>query len=95
MERAGETPKELSAEFKLSRELRPNLNRVVYHSSLSLPPGENLNDQQWKEVANKYMSHMGFDGSQFVAVKHQDTEHSHIHILASRVRLDGGAQYKF
>jgi hypothetical protein len=85
----GQNAKELASEFALSRALKPNLSRVVYHASLSLPPGENLTDGHWSEVADRYMEGMGFKGAQFVAVKHTDTNHSHIHIIASRVRMDG------
>ena len=84
-----ETAEELSSEFSASRSLRPNLSKCVYHASLSLAEGENLSNKQWGEVANKYIENMGFSGSQFVAVKHTDTEHQHIHIVASRIRLDG------
>jgi hypothetical protein len=85
----GQDARELSSEFAASRELKPNLSRVVYHASLSLPPGENLSDDRWGEVADRYMEGMGFDGAQYVAVKHTDTNHSHIHIVASRIKMDG------
>ena len=85
----GQNAKELASEFSISRQLRPNLSRVVYHASLSLPPGESLSDSQWSEVSMRYMEGMGFKGAQFTAVKHTDTNHAHIHIIASRVRLDG------
>lgn len=85
----GETVDELSREFGQSRKLKPNLQKCVYHASLSLPKGETLTKNQWGEVSQKYMKEMGFDGSQFVAVMHKDTEHQHIHIVASRIRLDG------
>jgi len=85
----GETPSELSKEFSVSRALKPNLKRAVYHVSLSLPHGEQLSTSKWNEVAGKYVQKMGFSGSQFLVAKHNDTQHSHIHILASRVRLDG------
>jgi hypothetical protein len=85
----GEDPKELASEFSVSRALRPKLSRVVYHASLSLPHDEHLSTSHWKEAANKYVQKMGFEGSQYVVVKHNDTKHEHIHIVASRVRLDG------
>ena len=85
----GENIDDLSREFGQARKLRPNLKKCVYHASLSLPESETLSDQKWKEVSNKYMNKMGFSGSQFVAVKHTDTAHQHIHIVASRIRLDG------
>lgn len=85
----GETPNELAKEFSLSRSLKPNLKRAVYHTSLSLPHGEHLSNAKWKDVADEYVNKMGFKGSQYLIVKHNDTEHSHVHILASRIRLDG------
>jgi hypothetical protein len=85
----GETIDDLSREFGQSRKLRPKLNKCVYHASLALPEGETLSDKKWQEVSDKYMKGMGFSGSQFIAVKHTDTEHQHIHIIASRIRLDG------
>lgn len=85
----GQSAKELTKEFSASRKLKPSLNRVVYHASLSLPPGESLSDKKWQEISNRYTKEMGFKNSQFVAVKHTDTQHSHIHIVASRISMDG------
>lgn len=85
----GRDARELSSEFAISRDLRPKLSRVVYHASLSLPHGEALKDAQWRDVAETYTQKMGFQNSQYVAVKHSDTNHQHIHIVASRVGLDG------
>ena len=33
---------------------------------------------------------MGFDSNQYVVYRHSNTEHDHIHICASRIRLDNG-----
>ena len=85
----GATPRDLAAEFGAVRALRPNLERSVYHSSLSLPPGESMTDDRWRETADRYAKEMGFGGSQYVVVRHHDTEHCHVHILASRIRMDG------
>jgi hypothetical protein len=81
---------ELSSEFKLSRTLRPDCKKPVWHCSLSLPQGERLSDEKWQEVTNDYMQKMGLDPAnhQFVAVRHADTDHDHIHIVASRIGLD-------
>ncbi|MBO4525134.1 MAG: relaxase/mobilization nuclease domain-containing protein [Bacteroidales bacterium] len=87
---AGATPRELSAEFSQVRALRPDIARPVWHCSLSLPPGEHLDDHQWQQVTSDYMQRMGFsDATPWIAVRHQDTEHEHIHIVASRIGLDG------
>ena len=87
----GESVAELSAEFSESRKLRPNMTRAVYHTSLSLAAGERLSDEKWNEVTKSYLDQMGFQGSQYVVVRHKDTPHDHIHIVASRVRMTDGS----
>lgn len=86
---AGENPRELATEFGEIRKLRPNLGKAVLHVSLSAAPGENLTDEQWREIGKRYMDGMGLEQNQFVITRHTDTEHEHIHILANRIRFDG------
>lgn len=87
----GTTPRALSSEFAVSRQLRPDVTRPVWHTSLALPAGERLADDQWRAVIDDYMDGMGFDrdNHQFFAVRHQDTTHDHVHVIASRIGLDG------
>ena len=91
----GQTPEELAAEFGIARQLRPNLKVAVFHATLSVDSTEKLedseeNDQRWLAIAANYMKAMEFDNNQYAVVKHSDTEHDHIHIVASRICLDGG-----
>ncbi|MEG4293727.1 relaxase/mobilization nuclease domain-containing protein [Microcoleus sp. C2C3] len=91
----GQTPEELAAEFAIARQLRPNLKVAVFHATLSVDSTEKLedseeNDQRWLTIAANYMKAMEFDNNQYAVVKHSDTEHDHIHIVASRICLDGG-----
>lgn len=85
----GKTPRELAKEFAESRSLNPDLQRPVYHVSLSLSPGEHVDDFTWNELADRYMQRMGFGSSQYVVARHTDRGHEHIHIVASRIGLDG------
>ena len=90
----GQTPEELAAEFAIARQLRPNLKVAVFHATLSVDSTEKLedseeNNQRWLAIAANYMKAMEFDNNQYAVVKHSDTEHDHIHIVASRIRLDG------
>ncbi|CAG0941872.1 hypothetical protein ANRL1_00728 [Anaerolineae bacterium] len=85
----GETPRELAREYAETRQLNPSLKKPVYHVSLSLSPGEHLNDAEWNTIADRYMIEMGFARSPYVAVRHTDRDHDHIHIVASRIGLDG------
>ncbi len=96
---AGQTPRELAAEFGEIRKLRPNLGKAVLHVSLSAAPGEKLTDAQWQAIGQRYLRGMGFTDNQFVMTRHTDTEHEHIHILANRITHAGevvsdGQDYK-
>ncbi|MBW4695319.1 MAG: relaxase/mobilization nuclease domain-containing protein [Lyngbya sp. HA4199-MV5] len=83
------TPRGLAAEFRFCRQLNPRVSRSVYHASLSLPHTEHLENDTWHEIAQKYLQAMGFDMNQYVVVRHSDRDHDHVHIVASRVRLNG------
>jgi hypothetical protein len=83
------TVNEFTSEFALTQNLRPQLSKVLCHISLSLSPTERLNNESWQRLLEQYLKEMGFTNSLYLAVKHIDnTNHEHIHIVTSRVRLD-------
>lgn len=87
---AGRTPRQLAREFAAARSLKPNLGRAIAHHSLSAPPGIKLSDPQWQIAAANYLKQMGYgDSHQYTIIKHTDTAHEHVHIVSSRIALDG------
>lgn len=86
---SGTTPRELAAEFKASRQLRPDIEKPVWHNSLRMPKGEDVSDEKWDQIARRYMTLMGFDLNKAQAcwVKHDDEDA--LHVAASRIHLDG------
>lgn len=91
---SGTDPRMLAAEFGHTRRLRKDVTRPVWHCSLALPVGDRLSSQRWEDVAADFMQRMGFPpDTQWVAVRHQDTDYDHIHIIASRVSLSGQVWY--
>ncbi|MEQ6571002.1 relaxase/mobilization nuclease domain-containing protein [Pseudomonas aeruginosa] len=83
------------SEFDAVEKLRNNaidsdrIVKPVWHAILALPPGEHLDDDQWLEAIEMYLSDLGFtDLNKWVAVLHGDTDHEHVHIVANRIRLD-------
>ena len=86
----GENARELTKEFKISRQLNPEVERAVYHVSLSAAPDDCIDEELWKEIAQKYLDNMGFDCNQYAIYRHSNTDNDHIHIVASRIRLDTG-----
>jgi Relaxase/Mobilisation nuclease domain len=86
----GTNARELAREFRLSRQLNPEAEKVVHHVSLSLSPDEQLDNDTWCEIADKYMQEMGYRANQYAIYRHNDRDHDHIHICASRISLDDG-----
>jgi len=86
---SGETVRAMAHEFGEVRQLRPTLGKAVVHVALSVPPGEHVTDDQWREIGHRYLEHMGFEDNQYVITRHTDTDHEHIHILANRITFAG------
>jgi len=61
----------------------------VLHVSINLPPGELLNKNQFASLSEEYMKGMGYENSPRITFMHDDTDHQHIHIVASRVDYEG------
>ena len=67
------------------------VKKPVYHVSLSMPNGEpRRSREEWEVYAKAFLSKMGFPaGVPYCVYRHGDTECDHVHIVASRVALDG------
>ncbi|EDW5108067.1 relaxase/mobilization nuclease domain-containing protein [Salmonella enterica subsp. enterica serovar Miami] len=89
----GSNAGELIAEFNATKALRPDLAKPVWHNSLRLPKNEELTDAQWSEIADDYMSRMGFSETHLRCYVLHDAAGQHIHIIASRIELSSGKLY--
>lgn len=87
---AGENPRELAKEFGQARKLRTDIRKPVWHCSLSLPEGEILTEEKWREVVDSFLEKMEVDPSnQFCIIRHSDTPYDHVHIALNRINLGG------
>ncbi|HFZ2436794.1 TPA: relaxase/mobilization nuclease domain-containing protein, partial [Klebsiella aerogenes] len=84
---------ELIAEFDGTKQLRPDVQKAVWHNSLRLPDGESLTAEQWSSIADDYMRRMGFSDTHLRCYVLHDDDGQHIHIIASRIDLNGGKLY--
>ncbi|HAU4300604.1 TPA: relaxase/mobilization nuclease domain-containing protein, partial [Serratia marcescens] len=90
----GDCSQELIDEFNFTKELRSDVAKPVWHNSLRLPQGESLTNEQWKRIADDYMKRMGFGDTHLRCYVLQDDQAGqHIHIIASRIDLNGGKLY--
>jgi hypothetical protein len=76
-------------ELAMMRALNPKLKRNTYHTSLNFAIGEKIDNQKMKNIAEEYMTRMGFDNNLYIIFRHHDSNHPHCHILALRNRFDG------
>jgi hypothetical protein len=78
-------------EVELVRQLRPNLNRYVYHTSLNFSQEEQqaLDNKKLLAIAHDYLTANGFNNNQYMIFRHYDADHPHLHLLVNRIRFDG------
>jgi len=89
---SGRTPRELAAEFGQFRKLRPGLAKAVVHIPLSAHPKDRpLSDAEMAEIADRMTQGLGYADSPCVFVRHNDTDHQHMHLLLCRIDRHGKA----
>lgn len=60
----------------------------VWHCSLSLSPQDrHLTNEEFAELARKFLQKMGLEHNQYTVYRHTDKEHAHVHIVANRIDL--------
>ena len=85
------TKEEITRQFDAYSALRPGLKNQVSHISISLKPGEHLDEEQKLNFAEKLLEKLNFqkDRVPYLVVEHHDKEYEHFHIVAGRIRDDG------
>ena len=80
----------LIGRFNCQGKARPEKAEVVGHISLSFHKDDTprLTDGFMGGLAREYMQRMGITDTQYIVMRHTDTEHPHLHILYNRVKYD-------
>ena len=91
----GESPNTLNKEFLETKNTNHRVKNHCAHLILSLPKLLSVDDLTMSHITGDFLESMGYRNSNditqnvpFIAVRHHDREHEHIHIIASRVRFD-------
>ncbi|MBM7420195.1 MULTISPECIES: conjugal transfer protein MobB [Chryseobacterium] len=66
-----------------------NTEKHTLHISLNPDPKDDVSDEKYKEMAQQYMTEMGYGNQPFIVFKHTDIDRSHIHIVSVCVDEDG------
>jgi len=77
-------------DFNEIRKLKPSIQNAVWHASISFAYDDKVDSQLMKKVAIQYIDRIGLNGHQYIAVRHKDSKHQHLHIVANRIGMDGG-----
>ncbi len=85
------TKEEITRQFDAYSALRPGLKNQVSHISISLKPGERLDEEQKIDFAEKLLEKLNFQKERvpYLVVEHHDKDYEHFHIVAGRIRDDG------
>ena len=85
------TNAEMTQSFELQRQLNPRIKKPVGHIALSFKPEDkpSLTDEFMAKIAIEYMQMMGITDTQFIIVRHHNTDNPHCHIVYNRINNDG------
>jgi hypothetical protein len=77
--------------FVAQQKLNPKIAKPVAHISLdfSVQDRHRLTDQFMVAMAQEYMGKMGYRDTQYIIVRHHDTDHPHIHVVINRIDNNG------
>lgn len=85
------TNTEMAQSFELQRQLNPRIKKPVGHIALSFKPEDKprLTDEFMAKIALEYMQMMGITDTQFIIVRHHNTDNPHCHIVYNRINNEG------
>ena len=85
------TNAEIVQSFELQRQLNPRIKKPVGHIALSfkLEYKPRLTDEFMAKIAIEYMQMMGITDTQFIIVRHHNTDNPHCHIVYNRINNEG------
>ena len=85
------TNAEIVQSFELQRQLNPRIKKPVGHIALSFKPEDKprLTDDFMAKIALEYMQMMGINDTQFIIVRHHNTDNPHCHIVYNRINNEG------
>jgi len=90
---AGETPREITEEFKIiqSQNERCTQNTLSFILSPTVKDGQEMSKTQLREITDRFLKEMQLKNRQAVAFVHRDKAHTHVHVYVNRIGFDGKA----
>ncbi|WP_185286227.1 conjugal transfer protein MobB [Chryseobacterium indologenes] len=83
------TTGQLLASFVPYLAANKNTEKTAIHISLNPDPQDIVSDEDFINIANEYMTKMGYGNQPYVVFKHNDIDRTHIHIVSTTVDEKG------
>lgn len=85
------TNREMIDSFNCQCLLNPKIKQPLGHIALSFKPEDapRLTDEFMAKIALEYMTLMGIKDTQFILVRHHNTDNPHCHLVYNRINYDG------
>lgn len=82
---------DIIASFEMQLAINSIVKNPVYHIALNFSKEDidKLSDEKMVAVAREYMQKMGIANAQYIAVRHFDKEHPHLHLCINRIDNNG------
>lgn len=79
--------KDMIRSFAMQRSGRKEIKQPVGHIPMSFSPEdkERMTDDFMLQLAKEYMQEMGIKNTQYIIVRHHNTENEHLHIVYNRI----------
>ena len=92
---ASNNVKQVIDELMIPCSIRPSVKKPISVYSLSLHPEDgSISREKWRHIVQDFMKAMGFpDDTIYIAMRHHDKPHEHVHIIANRISLSGKLYY--
>lgn len=83
--------RDITDSFNYQRMLNPKIKQPVGHIALSFKPEDKtrLTNEFMAKIAMEYMDLMGIKDTQFILVRHNNTDNPHCHLVYNRIGYDG------
>lgn len=79
----------IKAEMRVTARSRRQLEKPVYHVSISYHEDEEISEAEMIDDAEEFLERRGLGEHQSVIAVHRDTNHPHVHIVANRAHPSG------
>ncbi|MDR2935965.1 MAG: relaxase/mobilization nuclease domain-containing protein [Rikenellaceae bacterium] len=80
----------ITRDFAIQRSGRPEIKQPVGHIAVAFSPEDSsrLTSDFMLTLAHEYMREMGISNTQYIVVRHHNTDHEHFHIVYNRIDND-------